>query len=408
VNTLINAMPEWMRSARFRLTLLYSSILFVVAAVLAGTLYFALYRSISSEPVWRQVGVATDPQSGVSRRVFRTDMRGFERIVNGRTLKELKQYSFGALGVLFIVSLGIGWVVSGRVLSPIDRITEVARRIQATDLSQRIGLEGPDDELKRLADTFDGMLERLDDAFRSQRRFVSDASHELRNPLATIRTNLDVVMADENATEADLRQTIVVARRATDRMGTLVDDLLALARLETPRPQWETVSITTLIGEVVEEFAGVAVDKHITLEPTVAIGLHAHGDPETLKRAAANLLDNALSFAPEDSQVRVGAGRNEDWIWIAVEDEGPGIPTNQQRRIFDRLWRADKSRSRGRGGSGLGLAIVRQVAEAHNGDVRVFSKPGSGSTFVLWIPVHPGNQATLPPDDLPLARASFV
>jgi signal transduction histidine kinase len=407
VNTLINALPEWMRSARFRLTLLYSSILFVVAAVLVGTLYFALLRSVSSDPVWQQVGVATD-QSGIARRVFRTDMRGFERLVNERTLNELKQYSFGALGVLFVVSLGIGWVVSGRVLSPIDRITEVARRIQATDLSQRIGLEGPDDELKRLADTFDGMLERLDEAFGSQRRFVSDASHELRNPLATIRTNLDVIMADENATEEDLRQTIIVARRATDRMGTLVDDLLALARLETPRPQWETVSITTLIGEVVEEFAGVAVDKHITLEPTVAIGLHAHGDPETLKRAAANLLDNALSFGPEDSQVRVGAGRNGDWIWIAVEDEGPGIPTNQQRRIFDRLWRADKSRSRGRGGSGLGLAIVRQVAEAHNGDVRVFSKPGSGSTFVLWIPVHPGNQSTDPPDDLPLPRATFV
>jgi signal transduction histidine kinase len=400
-------MPEWMRSARFRLTLLYSSILFVVAAVLVGTLYFALLRTVQSEPVSASVSRFRNA-AGQPVTVLRTDMRTFERLVNERTLKELKQYSSGALGVLFVVSLGIGWVVSGRVLSPIDRITEVARRIQATDLSQRIGLEGPDDELKRLADTFDGMLERLDEAFRSQRRFVSDASHELRNPLATIRTNLDVIMADENATEDDFRQTIVIARRATDRMSTLVDDLLALARLETPRPQWETVSITTLIGEVVEEFAGVAVDKHITLEPTVAIGLHAHGDPDTLKRAAANLLDNALSFAPEDSHVRTGAGRNGDWIWIAVEDEGPGIPTNQQRRIFDRLWRADKSRSRGRGGSGLGLAIVRQVAEAHNGDVRVFSKPGSGSTFVLWIPVHPGSQSTNPPDDLPLHRATFV
>jgi signal transduction histidine kinase len=252
------------------------------------------------------------------------------------------------------------------------------------------------------------MLERLDEAFRSQRRFVSDASHELRNPLATIRTNLDVVMADEKATEEELRQTIVIARRATDRMGTLVDDLLALARLETPQPQWETVSITTLASEVVEEFAGVAFDKHITLEPAIAIGVHAHGDPDTLKRAVANLLDNALSFAPENSLVRVGTGRVEDWIWVAVEDEGPGIPTHQQRRIFDRLWRADKSRSRGRGGSGLGLAIVRQVAEAHNGDVKVFSKPDSGSTFVLWVPVRPGHQVSQPPDELPLPRASLV
>ena len=406
MNTRIDSLPEWMRSARFRLTLLYSSILFVVAAILVGTLYFALLRSVSNETVWREYRSVETPAG--QRGVLVTNARGFERLVNERTLKELKQYSFGALGVLFVVSLGIGWVVSGRVLSPINRITEVARRIQATDLSQRIGLEGPDDELKRLADTFDGMLERLDEAFRSQRRFVSDASHELRNPLATIRTNLDVVMADENATEEDLRQTIIVARRATDRMGTLVDDLLALARLETPQPHWETVSMTTLVSEVVEEFAGVAHDKHIALEPTVAIGLHAHGDPDTLKRAAANLLDNAMSFAPENSRIRVGAGRHDDWIWVAVEDEGPGIPDHHQKRIFDRLWRADKSRSRGRGGSGLGLAIVRQVAEAHSGGVRVFSQPGSGSTFVLWVPIRPGHQAVQPPDELPLPRASLV
>ena len=407
MNTRIDSLPEWMRSARFRLTLLYSSILFVVAAILVGTLYFALLRSVSQETVSKRYGVYTSrtgEQTGF-RVIGPTE---FARIVNENTLRELKQYSFGALGVLFVVSLGIGWVVSGRVLSPIDRITEVARRIQATDLSQRIGLEGPDDELKRLADTFDGMLERLDEAFRSQRRFVSDASHELRNPLATIRTNLDVVMADENATEDDLRQTIIVARRATDRMGTLVDDLLALARLETPQPQWESVSMTTLVGEVVEEFAGVARDKQITLDPTVAIGLHAHGDPDTLKRAVANLLDNALSFAPENSRVRAGAGRHDEWVWVAVEDEGPGIPDHHQRRIFDRLWRADKSRSRGRGGSGLGLAIVRQVAEAHSGGVRVFSKPGSGSTFVLWVPVRPGHQTSRPPEELPLPRASLV
>lgn len=406
MNTMIDSLPEWMRSARFRLTLLYSSILFVVAAILVGTLYFALLRSVSNEIVWREYRPLNT--SAGQRSVLVTNARGFERLVNERTLKELKQYSFGALGVLFVVSLGIGWVVSGRVLSPINRITEVARRIQATDLSQRIALEGPDDELKRLADTFDGMLERLDEAFRSQRRFVSDASHELRNPLATIRTNLDVAMADENATEEELRQTVVVARRATDRMSTLVDDLLALARLETPRPQWETVSITTLVGEAVEEFAGVALDKRITLEPIVAIGVHVHGDPDTLRRAVANLLDNAMSFAPNDSRVRVGAGRRDDWIWVAVEDEGPGIPAHQQRRIFDRLWRADKSRSRSRGGSGLGLAIVRQVADAHQGDVRVFSTPGAGSTFVLWIPLRPGQGAAESPDELPLPRASLV
>jgi signal transduction histidine kinase len=393
-----------MRSARFRLTVLYSSVLFLVAAVLVGTLYMALLRSISNEPVSRQI--VQLPSFGLPTRLVSPSE--FERLVNEHTLEELKRYSFGALGVLFVVSLGVGWVVSGRVLSPIDRITDVARRIQATDLSQRIALEGPDDELKRLADTFDGMLARLNQAFDAQRQFVADASHELRNPLATIRTNLDVAVADENASKEDLRQTIIVARRAAGRMSTLVDDLLALARLETPRPRWERVDVTALVKEVAEEFVGVATDRGMSLELRLSDGLMVRGEPDSLKRAVANLIDNALAFSPEGASVDVAAGLRPGWVWIAVEDRGPGIPENQQSRIFDRLWRGDKSRSRGSGGSGLGLAIVRQVAAAHRGDVKVFSSAGKGSTFVLWVPVEQHDNGEPAPDELPTFRPDVV
>jgi HAMP domain-containing protein len=162
LDAVVNALPEWMRSARFRITILYSTILFLLAAALVGALYFSLLASLSDEPVSRQLRPILQP-TGVELGEVVTAQE-FEQRVNKHTLENLRMFSFGALGVLFVVSLGLGWIISGRVLAPIDRITDVANRIQATDLSRRIRLEGPDDELKRLADTFDGMLSRLDAA----------------------------------------------------------------------------------------------------------------------------------------------------------------------------------------------------------------------------------------------------
>ncbi|HEY6590398.1 MAG TPA: HAMP domain-containing protein, partial [Actinomycetota bacterium] len=190
---LVDRLPEWARSIRFRYTLLYSAVLFGLAAVVVAAIYLVLMMSLRNQPystgVKQLICVGNECYQPVT-------FRQLERVVNGRTLKELRNYSFTALGVLFVASLGVGWVVAGRVLRPIGRITSVARDIQATDLSRRIELPGPDDELKQLSDTFDAMLARLDAAFAAQRQFVADASHELRNPLAIIRTNVDVALAD--------------------------------------------------------------------------------------------------------------------------------------------------------------------------------------------------------------------
>src|SRR5919106_1307654 len=166
------SLPEWMRSARVRLAVLYSASLFVIGGLLLAGLYFALSKSIEDEPMSHQFVVVRNPVEPSQPQLVRA--QDFERAVTDNALSLLKTYSFLALGVLFVVSLGVGWVVAGRLLAPIDRITDVARRIQATDLSGRISLVGPDDELKRLADTFDSMLARLDAAFVAQRRFIAD------------------------------------------------------------------------------------------------------------------------------------------------------------------------------------------------------------------------------------------
>jgi signal transduction histidine kinase len=385
---LVDRLPEWARSIRFRYTLLYSAVLFGLAAVVVAAIYLVLVMSLRNEPYttgYQKLICFTNDQCYKP-----ITFRELERVVNSRTLTKLRNYSFGALGVLFVASLGVGWVVAGRVLRPIGRITAVARDIQATDLSRRIELPGPDDELKQLGDTFDAMLARLDAAFAAQRQFVADASHELRNPLAIIRTNVDVALADPRADPEDLRHTIVVVKRASDRMARLVDDLLALARRQEPILEHEPVDLGAAVAEASDDFVVPAAARNIVLDRAIAPGVVVTGDRDALKRAVANLLENAVRLAPEGSRIRLATGSEGDQAWIAVADEGPGIAPEDQPHVFDRFWRADKGRSRADGGTGLGLAIVRQIAEGHGGQVRLQSKAGVGSSFVIWLPVAAG------------------
>jgi signal transduction histidine kinase len=399
---LVDRLPEWARSIRFRYTLLYSAVLFGLAAVVVAAIYLVLMMTLRGEPVSAGTpGKVCDFRQDPPR-CFRIDLfsaKELERNVNAQILTKLRNYSFGALGVLFVSSLGVGWVIAGRVLRPIGRITSVARDIQATDMSRRIELPGPDDELKQLADTFDAMLARLDAAFDAQRQFTADASHELRNPLAIIRTNVDVALADPNPDPDELRQTIVVVKRASDRMARLVDDLLALARRQEPTLEHEPVDLGAAVAEASDDFVVPAAARSIVLDRAIAPGVTVTGDRDALKRAVANLLENAVRLAPQGSRIRLATGSEGDRAWIAVADEGPGISPEDQPHVFDRFWRADRARARADGGTGLGLAIVRQIVESHGGQIRLQSKVGVGSSFVIWLPVSstPASAPEAPP-----------
>jgi heavy metal sensor kinase len=381
-----NRLPEWMRSIRFRYTLMYSAVLFGLAALVVGAIYLILWFSLR-EPMPILNGHVTDHLSGQSFAVDIVTARQFEHLVHQQTLERLRTFSFEALIVLFFASLVVGWVIAGRVLAPIGRITGVAREIQATDLSRRIRMQGPNDELKQLADTFDAMLARIDAAFVAQQQFLADASHELRNPLAIIRTNADLALSDPDPQQDELRQAVVVVKRASDRMARLVDDLLALARREAPTLAVEPVDLGRVASEASDEFLAPAEARGIVLDRAVAPGVVVMGDSDALKRAIANLLENAVRLAPVDSRIRLAVGSERDLAWIAVSDEGPGIAPEHQPKVFDRFWRADKGRSRADGGTGLGLSIVRQIAETHGGDVQLQSRVGVGSTFTIWLPV---------------------
>jgi signal transduction histidine kinase len=380
-------LPPWMGSIRFRIALLTSAALFFVAAVLIGALYLGLSLTLQRGPVSEEVLYApvTVDEFGLLREeqpIELADVRDLERRMNEHTLATMRNISLGALGVLFVVSLAIGWVVAGRTLRPIDRITAVAREIQATNLSRRIALEGPDDELKRLADTFDAMLGRIDAAFSAQRRFIADASHELRNPLAIIGTNLDVAFTEPDATPEALRNQLLVVRRAADRMAAIVRDLLSLARLETPAYLQSEADLAAIAAEAGQEFDALAEQRGVRIERRLEPRLLILGDRDAIKRAIANLLDNAVRHAPPGSRIQLVSTRERDWVSVAVRDEGPGLAPEEQARVFDRFWRADRSRP----GGGLGLAIVKQTVESHGGTVLLSSAPGAGSTFYVCLP----------------------
>jgi signal transduction histidine kinase len=280
------------------------------------------------------------------------------------------RFTFIALIALFLLSLAVGWVMSGRMLKPVKEITSVAREIQASDLSRRIALDGPDDELTRLANTFDGMLDRLDNAFTSQRQFLADTSHDLRTPLAVIQANVEVVADDPNASIGEWREAGGIVRRNTEKMSKMIDGLLAAARLQTGKAQAVSLDLAEMVEAKATDFAPVAADRGINVQADVTAAV-VQGVEISLDRALSNLVDNAQRVAPEGSTVRLGSGVSDGWVWMAVEDQGPGLPAESEDRI------------------GLGLSIVTQIAEAHGGALDSYAdSDGVGTTMVVWLPTE--------------------
>ncbi|HEX2369615.1 MAG TPA: ATP-binding protein [Acidimicrobiia bacterium] len=376
-----------MRSVRFRLALTYSVLVFALALVVLGAVNLGLSRALSGQPVVQEVVFPSLSRTlgGFELQLTRARMVDLERLVNERALDNLRRYSLYTVALLFPLSVVIGWLVAGRALRPVERIGDVAREIQSTDLSRRIRLGGTDDEFKRLADTFDAMLDRLEKGNRDQRAFVEDTTHELRNPLAVMATTLDVALSDPDADVESLRHAGEVVRRTIDRTSRTVDELVTFARQDQRRQAMVAVPLLPLLEESVGDYRVAAAARRIDLRTGATVETMVQGDRDSLKRALGNLLDNAVRLAPEGSEIVASCGVSGSWAWMAVTDQGPGIPRELHERIFERSWGAADQHDRARRRSGLGLAIVRQVMAGHGGLVTIDSE--SGSTFTLWLPL---------------------
>lgn len=405
--------PRWFRTVRVRLTLTYSSLLFGVTALLLAGVYLALSSSISAAPLDPVTVKKFETQDGhivykPGQEFQAADFADVQEAVNYASLQTLRNYSIIALIVMFVLSLAIGWWVAGRALRPVGAITRTAQEINASDLTRRIGATGPHDELRTLADTIDSMLARLDRAFSDQRRFVEDVSHELRNPVSLIHTNVEAVLANDRSTIPERREASLVVLQATRRMRRLLEDLLAIARSRSEAFTDRQVDLAGAVTAAVREYRLPAEARGLSVVERSHGGPVVVGDPDALQRVMANLLSNAVRLAPPGSTLTVGMGSRNGWAWAAVADEGPGIDEANQERVFDRFYRGNGTSGDDAvtDGSGLGLSIARQIAESHEGRLVLVSHGPAGSTFVLWLPDHAMNRSAgrtdAPPEGDPL------
>ena len=294
---------------------------------------------------------------------------------------------------LVVASFG-GAFLAGRALSPIDRLTRLARRISAEDLGKRLDLQLPDDEVGRLARTFDEMIARLDGAFRRQRQFTADASHELRTPLTAMKGQVEVALS-RSRDAAAYRQVLQTVNEDVDRMIRLVGSLLTLARADAGQIAlaMEPISLPDLIAGTVEQVRPLAEERGIALKTAPGPPEAVRADEDLMLQLLLNLLDNAIKYTQAGGEVTSGWNTGEGHVDVWVRDTGAGIASEELPHVFDRFYRVDKARSRVEGGAGLGLAISRWIVEAHGGSISVQSAPGQGTTFTVRLPLGEPSRA---------------
>jgi signal transduction histidine kinase len=357
------------------MTLLYAGVFFVAGALLLSVSYALVRNNLTNPGNLRNL-----PADNWSYNVAAQHEIARDALSHLRT-----QYAM-ALVAMTGLSVLLGWGVAGRVLRPLQRITATAQRVSQDNLDERIGLEGPRDELKELADTFDGMLGRLSGAFASQRRFVANASHELRTPLTVIRTELEVTLADPNATTAELRTMGETVRDATLETERLIQALLTLARSEGGVVRRDPTDLAEAARLALGQTGPEAAARHLDMRPTLDPA-PVQGDRRLLERLVANLVENAVRHNREGGTVEVRTTRAAGRSTVEVRNDGELIPPEALGSLLEPFERLDRARG---DGVGLGLSIVRSVAEAHGGSVELRARPSGGLVVRVSLPGRDG------------------
>jgi signal transduction histidine kinase len=302
-------------------------------------------------------------------------------------MNELLIQSGVALAIMAVTSIGLGWLVAGRVLAPLRTITAAARRMSAASLNQRLALAGPHDELRELGDTFDALLARLQAAFEAQRQFVANASHELRTPLTRQRTLIELALTDPDRTIGSLSHTCHRVLAAGEQQERLIEALLTLARGQRGLDRRDPVDLAGLTGGVLAARQAEAGHRGLTAEASLGAACLL-GDARLTERLAANLIDNALRHNVPGGHIQVTTGERTGQPFLSVANTGPAIPPAELAGLFEPFRRRGADRTRTEG-LGLGLSIVRAIAAAHGARLRARARPGGGLDIQVRFPPLP-------------------
>ncbi|MGC1448945.1 MAG: ATP-binding protein [Candidatus Sulfotelmatobacter sp.] len=305
------------------------------------------------------------------------------------TLDLFRSYLLMLAPLLLLVAAGGGYWLSRRALSPVDALVRTAREVSGTNLSSRVPKLETGDELQRLSDTLNEMLDRIESAFLRITQFTADASHELRTPVSLIRTEAELALRRSRG-EAEYQESLRHILLEAERTTVLIEQLLSLARTDSGREtlHLQSVDLRQTLRGVVNSWQQVATIRNLQFSANLErADLFVMGDETLLQRLADILLDNAFKYTPSPGFVHLSLEVNGENALIALQDSGPGIAQEEQSRIFERFYRVDKARSRAQGGAGLGLAIAQWIVTQHHGTIGVESCPGQGATFRVELPI---------------------
>lgn len=400
-------LPRVPRTLRLRLTFLYGSLFLASGAGLLAITYFLLKAQYTERFVIRTAvqangtyfitGKAVPAASGGLATAVPLPIGPGGQIVATRVSTPAHQLSVAALhqllivsgvalAIMAVISIWLGWIVAGRALRPLRVIANAARDISASDLHQRLALDGPDDELRQLGNTFDGLLERLEASFNAQRQFVANASHELRTPLTLERTLVEVALADPNATEETLRATLRRVLSAGEQQERLIEALLTLSRSQRGLDRHERFDLAAMTHEILLGRRVAAEQRGLRIETRLDSAL-ATGDPRLGERLIANLIDNAIRHNVEGGQIEIATETRAGRAVLSIANGGPVIPAGEVDRLFEPFQRLVNDRSGSSdAGLGLGLSIVRAIATAHGADLVARAQSEGGLAVEVSFP----------------------
>jgi signal transduction histidine kinase len=402
----------WLRAprptARLRLTMLYGALFLLSGAVLLAVTYVLVEKAtdaitlsgnkivFESPPTMTPVDAGTtgEPSSGDFTRhqlsAQATRLLAQAAQLHAFDLHELLIRSAIALGLVAVLSVALGWLVSGRVLRPVRTISAAARQIGASNLHERLRLDGPDDEFRELGTTLDGLLARLEASFDSQRRFVANASHELRTPLTLDRALLERALRHPQPTGALWRTTCERLLASSQQQDHLIQALLTLARSEAGIARHEAFELSTVIDNVLLSPELDAGNEGLQIETKIGAAL-VSGDPRLVERLVRNLVDNAIRYNEAFGRVDIAAGTRSGHAVLTVDNTGPAIPPTDIDLLFQPFQRLTPNRSSHADGTGLGLSIVKAIADAHQASVTATGKPQGGLSIEVSFP-PPGQE----------------